>query len=138
MSETSSNKPERPLSPHLSIYKPQLTSMMSISHRATGAINMLGLLLLVAWLLAAAMGPDAYALFASVMGSWFGMIVIGGLIFTVYYHLFNGIRHLCWDMGYLFKIESAYRAGYVVLLASIGATVLTWWLACPYVSGGSQ
>jgi len=70
------------------------------------------------------------------MGGWLGKTVLMGLTFTVFYHLCNGIRHLCWDMGYFFTIENAYRAGYIVIFASIVLTLLSWHLACPYMSGG--
>lgn len=116
----------RPLSPHLQVYKPQLTSIMSIAHRATGIALAVGTLLLVWWLLAAAAGPDAFATAHGFLGSWFGMLILFGFTYALMYHLCNGIRHLFWDAGYGFELETAYKSGWMTLGASVVLTVVAW------------
>ena len=116
----------RPLSPHLQVYKPQLTSVMSISHRATGIALAAGTLLLVWWLLAAAAGPEAFATAQGFMGSWFGYLVLFGFSYALMYHLCNGIRHLFWDAGYGFELETAYKSGWMTVGASVVLTVVAW------------
>jgi succinate dehydrogenase / fumarate reductase cytochrome b subunit len=116
----------RPLSPHLQVYRPQLTSMLSIAHRLTGIALAGGTLLLVYWLLAASDGPESFAIAQAVIGSWFGYLVLFGWSFALFYHLANGIRHLAWDAGFGFEIEQLYLSGWVVLGAAVGLTVLAW------------
>ena len=89
----------RPLSPHLQVYKPQITSVLSISHRLTGVALAAGTLLLAAWIIAAAMGPAAHARVAGFAGSWLGQLMLFGWSVALFYHLLNGIRHLFWDTG---------------------------------------
>ncbi len=125
----------RPLSPHLQVYRPQLTSMTSILHRVTGAALAVGTLMVVWMLLAAATGMGAWITFQNFAASPLGLLMLFGWTVALYYHLCNGIRHLLWDMGYLFAIKDAYRAGYIVLALTFVLTVLTWWIACPW-SGG--
>jgi succinate dehydrogenase / fumarate reductase cytochrome b subunit len=117
---------KRPLSPHLQVYKPQLTSVLSIAHRATGVVLAAGLIGLVYWLMALAAGPAAYADAQRLLGSWLGKLVLFGFTFALIYHFCNGIRHLCWDAGLGFEIETVYTTGWLVVGISIGLTVLTW------------
>ena len=117
---------QRPLSPHLMIYKPQLTSMMSITHRATGAALALGSLLVVWWIVALATGAEYYSFVQSIIASWFGQLVLFGFTVAVFYHLSNGIRHLFWDFGHNLTIEGVYRTGYMVLASTVILTALTW------------
>lgn len=117
---------DRPLSPHLQIYRPQLTSVLSISHRMTGIALAVGTLLLVYWLAAAAAGPDAYAMAQSVVGSAIGIILLFGWTYALFYHLCNGIRHLFWDAGYGFDLPTVYRSGWAVVGCSVGLTLLVW------------
>lgn len=117
---------KRPISPHLQVYKPQLTSVMSILHRITGMANVVGLLLFSWWLISAASGVEAYSHFVEFITSGFGKFLLFGWTVAVMYHLFNGIRHLVWDTGRCLKIEQAYRAGYLVLAATFLATLLIW------------
>lgn len=119
----------RPLSPHLQIYKPQITSILSILHRITGVINMGGLLILAAWLIAASISDNAYAQMQWLMGSLLGMAALVVWSWTVFYHLCNGIRHLFWDMGIGFEIAQVTRSGQIVLLVSGLLTVITWAIA---------
>ena len=117
---------QRPLSPHLMIYKPQLTSMMSITHRATGAALALGSLLVVWWIVALASGAEYYSFVQSIITSWFGQLVLFGFTVAVFYHLSNGIRHLFWDFGYNLTIEGVHRSGYMVLASTVLLTAITW------------
>lgn len=119
-------KRERPLSPHLQVYKPQLTSFTSILHRATGVALSIGLILVAAWLIAAASGQDAYNAVYGIIRSPLGLILLFGWSFALFYHACNGVRHLLWDMGFLFKIENAYKAGYAVLIVSFLLTAGVW------------
>ncbi|NQW10655.1 MAG: succinate dehydrogenase, cytochrome b556 subunit [Alphaproteobacteria bacterium] len=123
------NADKRPLSPHLQVYKPQLTSVLSISHRATGVALSVGTMLLVWWLFAAASGPDAFAVVQGFLGSWFGYLVLFGFSYALMYHLCNGIRHLFWDAGLGFELEIVYKSGWATVIASAALTVLTWLVA---------
>jgi succinate dehydrogenase / fumarate reductase cytochrome b subunit len=118
--------PNRPLSPHLSIYRPQMTSVLSILHRITGVGLGLGTLLLVYWVIAAAAGPDSFAAAQAFMGSWLGLLVLFGFTVALFFHLANGIRHLFWDAGFGFDLPSAYASGIAVLVAAAGLTALAW------------
>jgi succinate dehydrogenase / fumarate reductase cytochrome b subunit len=109
---------DRPLSPHLQIYKPQLTSMLSISHRLTGVALGLGTLFLVWWLVAAASGDAAFATAQAFFGSWLGLLLLFGWTYSFFFHLCNGVRHLMWDTGYGLDLHTAYATGWVVLAAS--------------------
>ncbi len=122
-------KSQRPLSPHLQIYRPQLTTVLSITHRATGIALMAGTLVLVYWLLAAASGAEAYASAQVLLGSWLGRVALLGFSFALFYHLCNGIRHLFWDMGLGFELKTAYASGTAVVIVSIVMTVTAWGLA---------
>ena len=117
---------ELPLSPHLQVYKAQMTSAMSIFHRMSGMVLSLGTIIIVWMLLAAATGPIAYQHFHIVASSWIGQIVFLGWSMALFYHMFNGVRHLFWDMGYLFKLKNAYAAGYMVLFLAFLATLGLW------------
>ena len=121
------NRPSsRPLSPHLQIYRPQLTSMLSILHRATGIALSVGALYLATWVIYAAASPQAYAMFQGFNISIVGRIFLGGWLFCGFYHLFNGIRHLFWDAGYGFELKDAYLSGWIVVGASLVATAASW------------
>lgn len=119
----------RPLSPHLQVYKPQLTSVLSILHRGTGIALAVGTLMLACWILSLASGPAAYEEFAAFSGSWFGQFLIFGWTFSLFYHLANGIRHLFWDAGWGLDIDAAYTSGYMVIAASLALTVAAWFIA---------
>lgn len=116
----------RPLSPHLQVYKPQLTSMLSILHRLTGVALAFGTLLLVWWLIAAATGPGAYDAVQSFIGSILGRLLLLGWTFSLFYHLANGIRHLAWDTGRGFELATAYATGWLVVIAAIVLTLVSW------------
>src|SRR5579863_10337479 len=116
----------RPLSPHLQIYRWQLTSVLSILHRASGIWLSMGAILLVSWLGAAADGPQAYAAFGGFLRSWLGLLLVLGWTAALFYHLCNGIRHLWWDTGHGLELRSAYASGYAVLVATAALTVIAW------------
>jgi succinate dehydrogenase / fumarate reductase cytochrome b subunit len=117
---------KRPLSPDIQIYRPQLTSVLSISHRVTGIALSVGALLLVSWLLAAAAGPQAYSTVHGFMRSWLGLLLMFGWTFSLFFHLCNGIRHLVWDAGYGFELGAIYASGWTVVAASTVLTVAAW------------
>lgn len=117
---------ERPLSPHLQVYRPQITTVLSILHRITGVALSVGLFILTWWLLAVSSGPEAYATFQAVAGSPLGIIALVGWTFALFFHLCAGIRHLVMDCGFLFTIPEIYKSGYVVVGASFVLTLLFW------------
>ncbi len=116
----------RPLSPHLQVYRLQITSTLSILHRATGVALSAGTLLLAWWLAAAASSDAAYATVSAVMRSWIGLLVLFGWTASLWYHFCNGIRHLAWDAGYGYDLPTTHRSGWLVVGATVGLTVLTW------------
>ena len=115
---------DRPLSPHLSIYRWPITMVSSILHRGTGLAMSIGFLLFVVWLADAADGPDAYAVFA--MGSPFGLALLIGWSFAFFYHLSNGIRHLVWDTGRGFEKEQATASAWIVIILAVVLTAAFW------------
>ncbi len=117
---------QRPLSPHLQIYRWQLTSVLSITHRATGLALVVGTVLLVWWLIAAASGPSAFALAQAFWYSWIGRLLLLGWSWSLFFHLCNGIRHLCWDAGWGYEIKTVYTSGWLVIGASTLLTVIAW------------
>jgi succinate dehydrogenase cytochrome b subunit len=116
----------RPLSPHLQVYKWQITMVLSISHRATGLALSMGTLLLVWWLVALARGPEAFASAQGFVGSWLGKLLLLGWTFSLFFHLANGIRHLFWDAGYGYEIKTTTASGWVVVAVSLALTVIAW------------
>ena len=118
------NRGNRPLSPHLTIYRPQLTSITSIFVRITGNALLVAALMIV-WFVAAAAGPDAFVTADGFMRSWFGDLVLFLSTWAVWYHMFGGIRHLIWDMGYMLDVDKSETAGLVMIIASVLMTVLT-------------
>lgn len=120
------NRGDRPLSPHLSVYRPQWTSVLSILHRITGVALALGAVLTVWWLLAAASGPDYFATADGFLTSWIGNLVMFASLWALSYHFCNGIRHLAWDAGYGLDIETSELTGKVVVGASVALTLLVW------------
>jgi succinate dehydrogenase / fumarate reductase cytochrome b subunit len=124
---------ERPLSPHLQIFRWYFTMALSIAHRATGIALALGLILFTWWLLALAHGPDAFAIVQGVIDSWFGALMLFLYTFALFFHLGNGVRHLVWDFGYGFDPEVARRSGIAVLVFA-GALTLVVWLVIAAVS----
>lgn len=120
----------RPLSPHLQIYKPQITSILSILHRATGMALTLGSVFLVYWLYHIVQGESSYTEIHALMSSFIGRLFLVGWSFSLFYHLLNGIRHLLWDIGMGFEIKEVYATGYIVLFLSVSLTVIFWGVLC--------
>jgi succinate dehydrogenase / fumarate reductase, cytochrome b subunit len=116
----------RPLSPNVQIYRPQLTSVLSILNRITGIFLSAGAVVLVVWLVAAASGPQAYAPVQAAIASWIGRIVLFGATFAFFLHLCGGIRHLVWDTVHGFELRSVYISGWAVVVASVVLTVAAW------------
>ena len=125
----------KPLSPHLQIYRLPLTALLSISHRFTGAFLGLGALLLIAVLAAAASGSDAYESVHVLVTSWLGQLLLLLWTLALYFHLCNGIRHLIWDAGYGFELDAAQKSSWSVLFVAGLLTLSTWGLAL-MVQGG--
>ncbi|MCA0199763.1 MAG: succinate dehydrogenase, cytochrome b556 subunit [Proteobacteria bacterium] len=119
----------RPLSPHLQIYRLPLAAWLSISHRATGIGLTAGTLLLTWWLAAAAYGPDAYGVFSDFISSPFGLLILFGFSFALFFHLCNGIRHLLWDAGKNFSIEATKRSNAFVIAGTVVLTAIAWLIA---------
>lgn len=117
---------DRPLSPHLQVYRPQLTSVLSITHRMTGVALVFGTLLLVYWLVAVASGAAAYDTAQGLIGSVLGRLLLFGWSVALFYHLCNGIRHLAWDAGWGFELPRLKATGWVVIVVSITLTFLSW------------
>ena len=119
---------QRPLSPHLGIYRFAYTMATSIFHRATGLLMSAGLLVLVAWLMSLASGPDSYTTVAGCLSGWPGRIVLGLLLLAFCYHFANGIRHLLWDLGVGLERRAARASAKVVLVAALLAAAVLLYL----------
>ena len=116
----------RPLSPHLQVYRPQLTSLMSISHRATGVALTTGTLVMAIWLIALALGGDSFAMTAALLAHPLGQFVLFGYSVALIYHALNGIRHMFWDLGRGLTIPDVYRSGHAVLFLTFFTTACLW------------
>jgi succinate dehydrogenase / fumarate reductase cytochrome b subunit len=124
--EAGTTQRARPLSPHLQIYKPMLTMMMSIAHRITGAALYFGMVLLAWWLIAAASGPNAYADFEAFAGSIIGRVILFGYTWALMHHLLGGIRHLIWDTLHGLGATDREMLTLATIIGSIALTVLLW------------
>lgn len=116
----------RPISPHLEAYRWPVTMLASIMNRGTGIALSVGTLLLTWWLVAAATSPAAFAGAQNFIGSWFGLLILFGWTFSLMYHFCSGIRHLVWDAGYGYDHPALNPVTYLVLAASIAATLFAW------------
>ncbi len=117
---------QRPLSPHIQVYRWQLTSVMSILHRASGIWLSVGTILLMWWLVAAASGPDSYLAVQHFWASWIGRVLLFGWTAALFYHLCNGIRHLWWDTVHGLDLRGVYASGWAVVAAAAALTVIAW------------
>ena len=127
--------PSRPLSPHLTIYSWPVTMATSIVHRMTGMALAGGTLLFAWWIIAAASGPEAYTTFQSIANTLLGQIVLFGFVWSLSYHLLNGIRHLAWDVGLGYDIKTAKMTGILVFVLSFVVTAAI--IACAYQAKGA-
>jgi succinate dehydrogenase / fumarate reductase, cytochrome b subunit len=134
MQSGSPSERQRPLSPNIQLYRPQLTSVLSILNRVTGVLLSIAAVALVIWLLAAAAGPQAYTIVQTVLASWIGQVILFGCTFAFFLHLFGGIRHLVWDTVHGFELRTIYMSGWTVVAASIAMTVAAW-IASFYIGG---
>lgn len=120
---------ERPMSPHLQVWRWHITMWTSILHRASGVALYVGALIAAAWAVSLASGPEAYATFKAVLGSPLGKLVMFGLTLAVFYHLANGIRHVVWDLGHGLDVKTANATAVLVFAFTVAATVAVWIIA---------
>ena len=120
---------KNPISPHLQIYRWHISSLLSITHRIVGVINLLALILMFIWVLTFNLGQSNYEFLLLAINSFFGKFILIGFVWSMSFHIFSGIRHLAWDMGYGFEIKTANISGILVILSSLVATIIFWVLA---------
>ena len=127
------NDSNNPLSPHLQIYRWQISSLLSIAHRISGVINLFALVLIFFWLILLSFGESNYGLFLSIINSFFGKFILIGFTWSMSFHLLSGARHLAWDLGYGFEIKTANISGIVVIISSLIMTIIFWLLARGFI-----
>ncbi|HCK76629.1 MAG TPA: succinate dehydrogenase, cytochrome b556 subunit [Gammaproteobacteria bacterium] len=118
----------RPISPHLQIYRPQLTSVLSVFHRVSGLLLSLSSVAFSLWLCSLGLGEPAYDRFMYYAHGWPGLSFVVIVIFCVYYHLFNGVRHLFWDWGWGFSLKTVHASGWAVVVAALMSSIMTVFL----------
>jgi succinate dehydrogenase / fumarate reductase cytochrome b subunit len=127
MAETHLTSPrERPLSPHLTVWRPTITYVMSIVHRITGGALYFRMAPLAWWLIAAAIGPGAFDIANAFFGSWLGRLILFGFTWALLHHLLGGVRHLIWDTGAGFDLPTANRLGWATIIGSVVLTLVVW------------
>ena len=119
---------KNPISPHLQIYRWHISSLLSITHRISGVINLLALILIFFWLLILSFGESNYELFLIVINSFFGKFILIGFTWSMCFHILSGVRHLVWDMGYGFEIKTANISGIILIIFSLVLTIVFWLL----------
>ena len=117
---------KNPLSPHLQIYRWHVSSLLSITHRISGVINLLALILIFFWLVVLSLGESNYELFLLIINSFVGKFILIGFTWSMFFHLLSGIRHLAWDMGYGFEVKTANISGVIVIIFSLALTIIFW------------
>ena len=127
------NDSNNPLSPHLQIYRWHISSLLSITHRISGVINLLALILIFFWLLFLSFGENNYELFISIINSFFGKFILIGFTWSMSFHLLSGLRHLAWDLGYGYEIKTANISGIIVIIFSFILTVVFWLFARGFI-----
>ena len=127
------NDSKNPLSPHLQIYRWHISSLLSITHRISGIINLLALILIFFWLIILNLGENNYEFFLLIINSFFGKFILIGFIWSMSFHLLSGIRHLFWDLGYGFEIKTANISGTIVIIFSLVLTILFWLFARGFI-----
>ena len=123
------NDSNNPLSPHLQIYRWQISSLLSITHRISGVINLLALILIFFWLVFLSFGESNYQLFLLIINNFFGKFILIGFTWSMCFHILSGIRHLAWDLGYGYEIRTANISGIIVIIFSLVLTIIFWLLA---------
>ncbi len=124
---------KNPLSPHLQIYRWHISSLLSITHRISGVINLLALILIFFWITFLSFGESNYDLFLSAINSFFGKFILIGFTWSMSFHLLSGIRHLFWDFGYGYEIKTANISGIIVIIFSLAVTVAFWSVARGFI-----
>ena len=127
------NDSKNPLSPHLQIYRWHISSLLSITHRISGVINLLALILIFFWLIFLSLGENNYQSFLLIINSFFGKFILIGFTWSMSFHLLSGIRHLVWDLGYGFEIKTANISGIIVIISSLVLTIIFWLLAKGFI-----
>ena len=127
------NDSNNPLSPHLQIYRWHISSLLSITHRIAGIINLFALILIFFWLIVLSLGESNYELFLIIINSFFGKFILIGFTWSMSFHLLSGIRHLVWDLGYGFEIKTANISGVVVIISSLVLTIIFWLFARGFI-----
>ena len=127
------NDSKNPLSPHLQIYRWHISSLLSITHRISGVINLLALTLIFFWLIVLSFGENNYELFLSIINSFFGKFILIGFTWSMCFHILSGIRHLAWDLGYGFEIKTANISGIIVVISSLALTIIFWLFARGFI-----
>ena len=122
------NKSKNPLSPHLQIYRWQISSLLSITHRITGILNLLGLMFISVWISSAGIGESVFECFSVFLKSFIGKFILIGFTWSMSHHLLSGIRHLFWDLGYGYEIKTANISGVIVIVSSLLLTILLWFI----------
>ena len=120
------NDSKNPLSPHLQIYRWHISSLLSITHRISGVINFLALILIFFWLIFLSLGENNYQSFLLIINSFFGKFILIGFTWSMSFHLLSGVRHLIWDLGYGFEIKTANISGIIVIISSLVLTIIFW------------
>ena len=127
------NNSNNPLSPHLQIYRWHISSLLSITHRISGIINLIALILIFFWLLVLSFSENNYELFLLIINSFVGKFILIGFVWSMSFHLLSGIRHLAWDLGYGFEIKTANISGIIVIISSLFLTILFWLFARGFI-----
>ena len=127
------NDSKNPLSPHLQIYRWHISSLVSITHRISGIINLVALFLIFFWLIVLILGENNYVLFLSIINSFFGKFILIGFTWSMSFHLLSGIRHLVWDLGYGFEVKTANISGAIVIVSSLLLTIIFWLFARGFI-----
>ena len=127
------NDSKNPLSPHLQIYRWHISSLLSITHRISGVLNLFGLILIFFWLVVLSLGENNYQLFLLIINSFFGKFILIGFTWSMSFHVLSGIRHLAWDLGYGFEIRTANISGIIVIVFSLVQTIIFWLFARGFI-----
>jgi len=127
------NDSKNPLSPHLQIYRWHISSLLSITHRISGVINLLALILIFFWLVISSLGENNYQTFLIIINSFFGKFILIGFTWSMIFHLLSGIRHLVWDLGYGYQIKTANISGIIVIIFSLTFTIIFWLFARGFI-----
>ena len=127
------NDSKNPLSPHLQIYRWHISSLLSITHRISGVINFLALILIFLWLIVLSLGESNYESFLLIVNSFLGKFILIGLTWSMIFHVLSGIRHLAWDLGYGFEIKTANISGVIVIIFSLALTIIFWLFARGFI-----